>query len=58
MIVKEDDDKNFFCGDWEWYQWTPIGNNYDDVPVPTINDRYNGRHEFQPMVAECVDTIL
>ena len=48
--VEKADDNNFFVGDWEWDQWTPIGDD-DDVPEPPTNDCYNGRQGLKPRVA-------
>ena len=50
-------DNNFFRDDLEWDTWYPIGNDYD-VPVPHMNDHYNGRHWFKQRVGECFDTVL
>ena len=55
--VEDDKDNNFLGDNWEWYQQAPIVDDYD-VPIPPMNDRYNGRHGLKPMVSSRFDTII
>ena len=55
--VEDDNDNNFLGDNWEWYQQAPIVDDYD-VPIPPMNDCYNGRHGLKPMVASRFDTII
>ena len=57
-VVEEENGNKLFGDDWEWGQWTAIGDDDDDIPGPPMNDSYNGRHGFKPKIASCFDTIL
>ena len=56
-VVEDNDYNNFLGDDWEWDQWTTIG-DYDGVPGPPMNYHYNERCVLTQRFSEISDTLI
>ena len=56
-VVEEDDKNNLLGDDWEWDQWTNIGDD-DSVTEPPTKYHCNGINGLEIRVSESFDTII